>query len=458
MKYLDTGSRHETDTLGNWFRTVLAEEIVELRIQTGFFSIEGIGILLPTLEKITKKNYPVKILIGSNDASTLRDDVAELVQILNIPKDSVQVGIVSFRDGYFHPKTFHVRRKDGTEAAFVGSANLTPQGLALHVEAGITLDTRESDDQHHLSQIATAIDCWFLEKRTGMTLVTGLPILDDLVKKGVLSLTPPPRATSSNEKDTTSDKVALPRLKRLFTLPKFNRTSQSQSTVSSPVAVTAALPIAPVTNQQSAPKTGFPSYFLFDTAATTPTSGINALSGTQLPGNAAGIIITISKDGARHFSGKTGTANITIPLPTVMSLRFGIGGKKNRPWAEFNIRARYIGHGGTISTQPSPTSVQAYGYTKGETSSENIRLGVLVAAISDIVQQIDKNGWNKPKAGDLALLEWPTTANPVFLLTFIEKSSALYSTASVLYNNAKTAKQLVGKSACWLPAGVAPIW
>ena len=181
MRYLDTGARESSQTVAKWFEDMLQEEVAELRLQTGFFSLDGIGLLVPTLEHSAKENRITKILIGSNDASTLRDDVAEIVGIMGIPRENAYLGVVSFGGAYFHPKVYHIRRIDGSEAAFVGSANLTASGLALHVEAGIALDTREGDAPYQLSQIAAAIDAWFHEKRDGLTLVNGLPVLDDLV-------------------------------------------------------------------------------------------------------------------------------------------------------------------------------------------------------------------------------------------------------------------------------------
>ena len=54
---------------------------------------------------------------------------------------------------------------DGSEAAYVGSANLTPPGLSLHVEAGILLDSNDGDPASILREIATAIDAWFTGSR-----------------------------------------------------------------------------------------------------------------------------------------------------------------------------------------------------------------------------------------------------------------------------------------------------
>lgn len=225
MKYLDTGARDPSQALAKWLEDVFREDVIELRLQTGFFSLDGVGLLLPTLERCVKEDRPVNLLIGSNEASTLRDEVGELVIAMGIPRANAQLGIVSFGGAYFHPKTYHVCRHDGSKAAFVGSANLTAAGLALHVEAGITLDTREGDASHHLSQIAAAIDAWFVEQREGMTLVTGIHTLDELVERGVLTLASPPRVAFADKGGALGPKISRPCLKQLVSLPRVKEIS-----------------------------------------------------------------------------------------------------------------------------------------------------------------------------------------------------------------------------------------
>jgi HKD family nuclease len=153
MRYLDTGGRDPGHALASWLEGAVREEVAEIRFQTGFFSLDGVGLLIPALEQCRASDRPTKILIGSNDASTLRDDVAGLMGILGIPRNHAHLGVVNFSGAYFHPKTYHIQRADGSQAAFVGSANLTASGLALHVEAGIALDTNEGDDPRRLSDL-----------------------------------------------------------------------------------------------------------------------------------------------------------------------------------------------------------------------------------------------------------------------------------------------------------------
>jgi len=219
MRYLDSGRRDADHTLASWLAEQVQGDISALRLQTGFFSIEGIGLLTPVLESLKKLNRPTSILIGSNDASTLRSDVTGLATVIGIPRGNAKLGVVNYDGAFFHPKTYHFTRTDGSQSAFVGSANLTKSGLTLHVEAGISLDTNEGDDPKHLSEIALAIDAWFDEKRPGLTTIAGIQTIDALVASGVLSLARPQLQTKTNGATGNPAMPTRPRLLSLFTLP-----------------------------------------------------------------------------------------------------------------------------------------------------------------------------------------------------------------------------------------------
>lgn len=99
------------------------------------------------------------MLVGSNDGQTTAFDLAILLEVLGAPRSNLNIGVVKFRNAYFHPKTFHIKRDDGSATAYSGSANLTQSGVSsLHVEAGIVLDTRSGDDPAVLDEMADAID------------------------------------------------------------------------------------------------------------------------------------------------------------------------------------------------------------------------------------------------------------------------------------------------------------
>ncbi|MCI0342037.1 MAG: phospholipase D family protein [Planctomycetales bacterium] len=144
MKYLDSGWREPAQALGHWLEVVLQDgDVAEVRWQSGFYAADGLGFLAPTLDRIREEGGRVVALVGSNNGDTLRGDVARLVSLLGIPRPGAHLGVVSFTGAFFHPKTYHLTRRDGSQAAYVGSANLTSAGVgSLHVEAGVLLDTR----------------------------------------------------------------------------------------------------------------------------------------------------------------------------------------------------------------------------------------------------------------------------------------------------------------------------
>lgn len=458
MKYLDSGSRDPAHALASWLEGILNGDIAELRLQTGFFSLDGIGLLIPALEQCKQENHTTNVLIGSNDASTLKDDVIGLVDALGIPRDGAQLGIVSFGGAFFHPKTYYVKRPDGSQAAFVGSANLTASGLSLHVEAGIALDTRDGDADHHLSQIAAAIDAWFAEQRAGMTLVTGLQAIDDLVEDGVLSLARPPRPATQDRDAAAGGRPTRPRLQRLFALPPVR--PQAGQLVPQVAAAVVAAPAAPApiaASLPAVPRINFPPYLLFEPNATGPTVGASALTGSLLSGGSVGLIVQLNRDSARHFMGRTGTANISIPVATVSTLRFGISGKHDRPTGTFDLHLRFLGDNIEINGGMPRTSVMGYGFTVDETGHGDIRM-LVPAAARALGVSVVAAGKIAPTTNDLAFLEWPTLQDPSFRLTFLDTQSAIYQQALNAFNSAAATGQLVGNGACWLAAGISPNW
>lgn len=407
---------------------------------------------------VKKQDLTTNILIGSNDASTIKADVAGLVDAIGIPRRRAQLGIVSFGGAYFHPKTYHVKRPDGSQVAFIGSSNLTASGLALHVEAGIALDTREGDAPKALAEIAAAVDRWFAESRPGMTLVTGTSTIDDLVDAGILALAPPPKPAVVGGTGVASTKSPRPRLQRLFKLPTV------KAPTSSPAAPTAVPPVVPpparsVTSARlpSNSRAGFPSYLLFDPSATAATVDLSALTGTSLPNGSTGLIVQLNRDSARHFMGRSGTANISIPVATASTLRFGVSGIHGRPTCMFYLDMRYVGDKLKIDGGSKQISVMGYGFTAAETGHGDIRM-LVPAAVRDLATAVKRAGKPVPTDGDLALLEWPNATYPKFRLTFIDTGSTLYVQASRIFQAAPASGSLVGHGACWLVPGLSPTW
>lgn len=194
MRYVDTGSRDPKDALGSYFAEVMLDpnEIVALRVQTGFFGAGALGYFQATLQQLASADGHTRFLIGSNEGETSRAAAADLLALAGPSRPGLALGVVSFQSGFFHPKVFHFERADGSSTAYIGSANLTPSGArSQHIEAGVILDTREYARPDLLKSIADAIDAWFDESRSGLYPIVDAADLDALVAAGVLGVVPP---------------------------------------------------------------------------------------------------------------------------------------------------------------------------------------------------------------------------------------------------------------------------
>ena len=407
---------------------------------------------------------------------------------MGVPRANASLGVVSFGNAYFHPKVYHARRHDGSQAAYVGSANLSAAGLALHVEAGISLDTRDGDDEASLHEIASAIDDWFEEARAGLYLIQDIQSVEALVGISVLATAPEPKPATAKEPSVASYGHGKWKLKPVVSLPPVNKQEGTPADepasdeveeepadasgasgppgagptliqISTPIptpAPTSALPAA--STNTSVPKNGFPQYLLFDPTANGPTDGRLALTGSALPSGAAGLIVQLNLDSARHFMGGKGTANISVPIAAIGTIRFGVSGVHSRPRAEFALRIRYLsGAGSTVESETATTNIQGYGYTPTESGHADIRM-LVPAQIKYFGYRIEQAGYPVPTNGEFALLEWPSYSVPVFGLTFLEPDSNLANNATAAFAAAVTSGQVVGQGACWLQPGVSPPW
>lgn len=191
MRYIDSGSRNANDALGTWLGSELigGAPLAALRVQSGFFSSQALGYFEETLSALREIDGHTRFLVGSNDGQTPRDDIADLLGVAGPPRAGMRVGVVSFQTGYFHPKVFHILRSDGSSAAYVGSANLTGAGVAaLHIEAGLIIDSNTGDSAQVLDSIAAAVDAWFIADRPGLFVVSDNADLDPLVQGNVLGV------------------------------------------------------------------------------------------------------------------------------------------------------------------------------------------------------------------------------------------------------------------------------
>src|SRR5690606_35244504 len=113
-----------------------------------------------------------------------------------------------------------------------GSANLTGSGVAsLHVEAGISLDSRLGDPEPILREIANAVDAWFDGTRQGVFLVDHSSEVDRLVAQGVIAAVSPPRIPSTGGSRGGGEPSGRPSLAPLLRLPPVARGEASPPAV-----------------------------------------------------------------------------------------------------------------------------------------------------------------------------------------------------------------------------------
>jgi hypothetical protein len=191
--------------------------IAEVRWQSGYFGAEILPYFAPAMARLRRSGGTVRVLVGSNDGTTRQSDVAALLAAVGPARPGLRVGVVSFADGYFHPKTVHLVRNDGSAAAYIGSANLTGAGAALNVEAGIVLDTRDGDDRRVPEAVRAAVDWWFAARRPGLHLVSTAADLAALARAGVLDVPQPPRPRPAATRSGAGGRG--PSLRPLLNLP-----------------------------------------------------------------------------------------------------------------------------------------------------------------------------------------------------------------------------------------------
>jgi hypothetical protein len=223
MRYLDTGSRDPDEALGAWLEAMTADPLVAaVRWQSGCFGAEALGYFVPVFDRLAATGGALNVLVGSNDGTTKRHDLEILLELAGPTREGRRIGVVAFDNAYYHPKTFHFSRSDGSEAAYVGSANLTRSGAAsLHVEAGLLLDTRDGDDPAIVAKIRAAVDWWFDAMPEGFTLLTDLTDLDVLVARGHLDVPRPQvtRPAAPDAQPASAERVTLSPLRSIPALP-----------------------------------------------------------------------------------------------------------------------------------------------------------------------------------------------------------------------------------------------
>ena len=193
MRYIDNGiGDPRENALFPWLRGVLTTDVVGIQWQSGYFEASVLGVFLPAFRRLADENLGAIVLVGSNDGATQSSAVNQLVDVLALPRSNALLGVVSYADGLYHPKTIHLRYRSGREVAYVGSANMTSRGIdGRNVEAGVILDTDEGDSVSLLSQVSQAVRDWFVSRPSGLFEVGSHDDVGRLKAQGILAKDPP---------------------------------------------------------------------------------------------------------------------------------------------------------------------------------------------------------------------------------------------------------------------------
>lgn len=458
MEYVDTGSRDPTQALGTWLGHLDVDAVCAVRWQSGYFNVGGLAPLVPLLRNLVKRDLQVSCVLGSNNGETVRKDLEVLANLIGGPRPAARIAVVKYETGLYHPKVYHVTRMDGSQAAFVGSANLTQAGVTgLNIEAGIILDSASGDSLQLLEKIASAVDAWFEMAREGVTRVASSADISKLVAEGAIRDIPTPKAQRLPP-GSTSGAATRARLKPLVKFPSLFDAPDTPGATPEESTEPAA-DVAPPTLHAPTPRDGFPPYLLFAPGATAPTRSGKALSGAMLPGGVPGLIVRLNRDSVRHFEERSGTANISLPIPTLGTIQFGIYRRTYlRPRAEFPLRARYVSPAGVHIAPQKDTNIMPYGHDPKESGHTDVRMLLSASPARSIREFAVALGLPVPQVHHPMILEWPTQEDPSFRATFVDPNMGLFSQLQEILASALENDELVGKSACWLPPFVAPSW
>ena len=213
MRYLDSTARAATSSLGHWLSQEVPGEQAHLRIKSGYFTLNGLGALKSSIDQLVLNDSPISIVLGANEKATIQSDVDDLYTLMGCPRPKAKLCVVTCAGGLFHPKVVHLLRTDGSQLAYVGSANATSAGFnGTNIEAGLLLDSRNGDSAAILDEIAVSIDAWFQGAQAGVTNIAGPATTQQLVTAGVLGLVKQNLGNSapgSSGSGSTASKVPL---------------------------------------------------------------------------------------------------------------------------------------------------------------------------------------------------------------------------------------------------------
>lgn len=208
MRYIDSGTREADQAVAHWMGEVVGEGIASFHGQSGYFHLSGMGVLLDGLKETAASGGAVRLVLGANNGATIASHIAYLAGQFDLACEHVGLTLVRYGVGLFHPKVYHFERPDGSQTAYVGSANFTRNGLSgLNVEAGLVLDTRSGDPGVVLDTIRDRIALWFDDPGEGAYPITSTADIEALIASNVLGVDSKGASESEAETDAEADEA-----------------------------------------------------------------------------------------------------------------------------------------------------------------------------------------------------------------------------------------------------------
>ena len=140
--------------LAGWFLPRL-ESAAAVGIRTGWLSAAGIEAILPALVRVLKSDGTVMIV--ANAPEDMTDAAAYRTLADLVARFPDRMAVVLAAEVFQHGKVYYIRDRNGGEAAYVGSANLTGAGLEHNHETGVAFSNGESV----IRQAAESVTAWW---------------------------------------------------------------------------------------------------------------------------------------------------------------------------------------------------------------------------------------------------------------------------------------------------------
>lgn len=383
--------------------------------QTGYFSYDGIFPLESRFEELLNRTGEFRLVVGANEASLKSADLEDVLDLFDrFPANqSRSLVVVAADDVLMHPKTFYVKKANGTEHALIGSANFTHSGLVRNIEACIALDSN-NDSQAPFDQIRGAIENWHLTSSPNGHLVDRAA-LAKLIADGVVDQPRPPRSVTQSTKNRRARTKLFPAMGTILRIARKKR---------------AVGPSQPVVR-----------------AVTTPQVPVGTLK--TLPGGAVGVIKRLTALDTKGFNGGTGTPYIALSSEVAPYLPMIPTGKNSEPRVDVTVEARIdTVSGEVVQSGASTTNITHVGAGTASTSHSDLRFNYLTKIKSGIEDLAASYGVRKPAKGDLVAIEFDAGAN--VRTTFITESATIANLKPLLDQR--------GNDWGWLPPSTISAW